>query len=76
LVAAGGTALVLAAAATTDGVGDGPPWPLTRAEVDAFAVDGVVPVLVEDLADPDGPSIRRWRAEFRRPGRSRRVPVA
>ena len=40
----------------------GPPWPLSREELDGFAAEGLTPVRVERL--DDGP---RWRAEFRRP---------
>lgn len=61
LVAPGGTLLVLAAAG--DGAADGPPWPLTRAELDGFAVAGVHPVSVEPVVRDD---VARWRAEFRR----------
>jgi len=57
-VAPGGTLLVLAMAAETPS-DDGPPWPLTRDEVDLFAVDGVSLSGVEELAG-------RWRAIFRR----------
>jgi SAM-dependent methyltransferase len=61
-VAAGGTLLVLAAA--EDGHDDsGPPWPLTRVEIESFEADGLVPVQIEVLGTPDA---RRWRAEFRR----------
>jgi SAM-dependent methyltransferase len=67
LVAPGGTLLVLAAAAT-GGPSDAPPWPLTRAEIDAFAVSGLTPVLVEQHGDPGDPLIRRWLAEFRAAG--------
>ncbi|RIQ18404.1 class I SAM-dependent methyltransferase [Jiangella rhizosphaerae] len=69
-VAPGGTLLVIAAAASEDDTGSigdagaGPPWPLSRAEVDAFAQDGLVAVSVESLASV--PPWRRWRAEFRR----------
>lgn len=63
LVAPGGTLLVLAAATGTDT--GGPPWPLTRDEVEAFAAPGLVPVRVEELDDAGDPLIRRWRAEFR-----------
>jgi hypothetical protein len=41
LLAPGGTLLVGAFAADTDEPHPGPPWPLTRAHVDAFASDGV-----------------------------------
>ena len=67
LVAPDGTLVVLAAARDeADGPVDGPPWPLTRAEVDAFATGGLRPVDVEELDDPVYPGIRRWQAEFRR----------
>lgn len=59
-VAPGGTLLVIAAARDAGGAADGPPWPLTRPEIDAFASGGLEPVRVE--RDDD-----RWRAEFTRP---------
>ena len=59
MVAPGGTLLVLAAAAI--GSDEGPPWPLTRAEIDAF---GLTVVSVERLSDPGDPLHARWRAEF------------
>lgn len=66
LVAPGGTLLVIAAGRGADEpVPGAPPWPLSRAEVDTFAADGLAPVRVEDLRDPSG--VRRWRAEFHRP---------
>ncbi|MGH2944168.1 MAG: class I SAM-dependent methyltransferase [Solirubrobacteraceae bacterium] len=65
-VAPGGTLLVVAKACDeAAGPVDGPPWPLTRAEVEAFAGDGLEPVRIEDIRRPDTPA--RWRAEFRRP---------
>jgi SAM-dependent methyltransferase len=65
MVAPGGTLLVLASARDEqDGPVEGPPWPLTRAEIDAFATAGLEPVRVEDVRDAEAP--RRWRAEFRR----------
>lgn len=63
-VAPGGTLLVIATA-PPDGDGfAGPPWPLTRAEVDAFAQDGLDTVAVDHLATV--PPMHRWRAEFHR----------
>ncbi|GGQ60555.1 class I SAM-dependent methyltransferase [Couchioplanes azureus] len=62
LVAPGGTLLVIAAAATPEP--EGPPWPLSRREIDAFGA-GLTPVSVEHLGDPDDPRVARWRAEFR-----------
>ncbi|MGN9813077.1 class I SAM-dependent methyltransferase [Micromonospora sp. BQ11] len=65
LVAPGGTLLVIAAGRGDDDTRPaGPPWPLSRAEVDAFATGGLTPVRVEHFQDPEG--VRRWRAEFRR----------
>ena len=65
MVAPGGTLIVIASARDEQGPDEGPPWPLTRAEIDAFAADGLEPVRVEDVRDAQAP--RRWRAEFRRP---------
>jgi pimeloyl-ACP methyl ester carboxylesterase/SAM-dependent methyltransferase len=45
---------------------DGPPFPLERAEIEAFATDGLDVVRIEELADARQPGSRRWRAEFRR----------
>jgi threonine dehydrogenase-like Zn-dependent dehydrogenase len=64
LVAPGGTLLVLATGRGEQQAAAGPPWPLTRAEIDAFAADGLAPVRVEELRAGD---VMRWRAEFRRP---------
>jgi len=64
LVAPGGTLLVLAAAATGPET-SAPPWPLTRAEVDAFAVPGLTPVRIDEIGAADDPLTRRWRAEWR-----------
>jgi SAM-dependent methyltransferase len=58
-VAPGGTLLVIAAARDGDAIPEGPPWPLTRTEVESFATDGLTP---HDIAR-DG---ARWRAEFHR----------
>jgi SAM-dependent methyltransferase len=64
-VGPGGTLLVIATARDdADGPPDGPPFPLTRAEVEAFAEDGLEPVEIELVRDPGVPP--RWRAEFRR----------
>ena len=60
LVAAGGTLLVLAAAG--DGTAKGPPWPLAREEIEAFAVDDLT-IVSADLVAIDVP---RWRAVFER----------
>jgi SAM-dependent methyltransferase len=65
LVAPGGTLLVVAAGRDAGDDVQGPPWPLTRAEIDAFASTGVEAVRIEELRDP---SVFRWRADYRRPG--------
>jgi SAM-dependent methyltransferase len=66
-VAAGGTLLVLSAAREPEAPADGPPWPLTRAEIESFAAGGVEAVEIEDLRAAGDPWGRRWRAEFTRP---------
>ena len=43
------------------------PWPLTGAEVEAFATDGLAPVRIDLAPGSAGPADRRWLAEFRRP---------
>jgi SAM-dependent methyltransferase len=67
LVAPGGTLIVIARAREPGQVVDGPPWALSRAEIDALANGGLRPVRIEELHDPEMPWPRRWRAEFRRP---------
>ena len=66
-VADGGTLLVVATGRRDpDVIPDGPPFPLTRAEVEAFATGGLEAERIEtlDAGDPQPP---RWRATFRRP---------
>lgn len=55
----------------------GPPWPLTRPEIDAFATDGLEPVRIEQAIDPTYAGRReRWRAAYHRPlGQPRPGPV-
>jgi SAM-dependent methyltransferase len=65
LVAPGGTLIVVSGARSEREPVDGPPWPLTRAEIEAFATDGVEAVRIEDLRGQPEPWARRWRAEFR-----------
>ena len=43
---------------------EAPPWPLSREEIDHFAVDGLDQVSVEVLSLPGAPDEYRWRAEF------------
>src|SRR5690348_6424431 len=66
-VAPGGTLIVIARAREDDEPVQGPPWALTRSEIDALGLTGLEPVRIEDLRDEALPWPRRWRAEFRRP---------
>ncbi|QIS07392.1 methyltransferase domain-containing protein [Nocardia brasiliensis] len=66
LVAPGGDLLVIAGIRADDEVVDGPPWPLTRAEIDAFARPGLRSVKVEQVAPAGRPDFVRWRAVFHR----------
>ncbi len=59
LLAPGGTLFVVAGAREEGTVADGPPWPLTRSQVDGFAVKDVTAVSIERRDD-------RWIAEFTR----------
>jgi SAM-dependent methyltransferase len=68
LVAPGGTLIVVSGARETGDPANGPPWPLTRGEVEAFATGGVTAVRIEDLRGQPEPWARRWRAEFTKPG--------
>jgi len=68
LVAPGGTLLVLSAAREEDDEPDGPPWPLTRREVEAFEQGGLETVRIEAIHDVTDESFpHRWRAGLRRP---------
>jgi SAM-dependent methyltransferase len=62
LVAPGGRLLVIARARDEDQQIAGPPWPLTRKQVEALAVDGLTLRALEDLPTPQG--VRHWRALF------------
>jgi hypothetical protein len=66
-VAPGGTLVVISGDLGEGDPVSGPPWPLTRAEVEAFASHGVEPVRIESLPAPQDLTARRWLAEFRRP---------
>jgi SAM-dependent methyltransferase len=46
---------------------EGPPWPLTREEMDGFRRAGLQEESFEDYAEPEPPWVRRFRALYRRP---------
>jgi len=64
-VAPGGTLIVIARRREEGTADSGPPWSLTRAEVDSIATGGVRLVGAETIEPGPVPS-RRWLAEFRR----------
>lgn len=66
-LAPGGALLVISRARDEAQRPDGPPWPLTRTQIEALAVDGLTLETLEDIA-ADGTNVRHWRALFRRGG--------
>lgn len=67
LVAAGGTLIVFARGREPGSDDDGPPWSLTRAEIDSIGSGELAPVRVDEIRDAGSTAAWRWRAEFRRP---------
>lgn len=65
LVAPGGRLLVIARARDEEEGVQGPPWPLTRAQIEALAVDGLRLETLEDIPG-EGERSRHWRATLRR----------
>jgi SAM-dependent methyltransferase len=63
-VAPGGTLVVVSGICEGSGERDGPPWPLTRAELDRF--EHVLQPLSVDVVSIGVE--RRWLGEYRRPG--------
>lgn len=64
MVAPGGTLLVISGIRAEGEQVDGPPWPLSRSEIDSFATDGLRAVDVAQLRRQDSPDAYRWRAVF------------
>jgi SAM-dependent methyltransferase len=64
-VAPGGKLVVLAVARDVDEAVDGPPWPLSRADIESFAVEGLEVLSLDEIRDP--PGTHHWRAVFSRP---------
>lgn len=67
LVALGGTLVVIAAARDGAEPLDGPPWPLSRAEVEEFVSGALAIEQIELHPVPANPDAQRWRAVFTRP---------
>lgn len=65
-VAPGGRLIVIQRRRPDGPPGEGPPWPLTREELDLFTAAGLRAEQIELIPDAEGPGAR-WRAEFRRP---------
>ena len=66
LLAPDATLLVIADISKTPAT-HGPPWPLTRADIDSFTAPDLTPVRIETVPRPDASGLHRWRAEFHRP---------
>lgn len=67
MVGPGGTLLACATARDEkDDSHNGPPWPLARTEIEAFAAGELTRVRIENYRDPGDPGWARWLAEFRR----------
>lgn len=66
-VAPGGGLLVIARARDDGQEIDGPPWPLSRARIEALAKDGLRLETLEDIPATEARA-RHWRAFFRREG--------
>lgn len=70
LVAPGGTLIVFARGREPESDDDGPPWSLTRAEIDSIGSGELAAVRVDEIRDASASTAAwRWRAEFRRPAR-------
>lgn len=63
LVAPGGRLLAIARARDEGQKIEGPPWPLTRTQIEALAVDGLTLRTLESLVTEKGP---HWRALFKK----------
>jgi hypothetical protein len=66
MVAPEGDLLVVARSRTPEDPEGQMPWPLTRAELDAFLVPGLQLSNLTELVEPGDPPVPRFVAEFRR----------
>lgn len=64
LVAPAGRLLVVSGALGEDDPDDGPPWLLSRAELDEFGADGLVSTGVDRVPGSDGGGSSRWVAAY------------
>jgi SAM-dependent methyltransferase len=64
LVAPGGRLIVHAAYRDPAVRRPGPPWPLTRDDIDSFAAGGLTTVAVTRIPEPGHPELATWQAEF------------
>ena len=66
-VAKGGKALVVCRGKDDGQAVDGPPWPVSRPELETFKEYGLVEATFEDYLEPEEPPARRFRVEYPRP---------
>ncbi len=64
LLKPGGRLLVIARSRPNPAAPEGPPWPLSRADIESLAAHGLALEIVEELAPPGEPA--HWRALYRR----------
>lgn len=64
MVAPGGRLLVIARARDEGQDIAGPPWPLTRGQMESLAIEGLALGELEDLTTQQG--VRHWRASFKK----------
>ncbi len=67
MVAPGGRLVVIARARDDGQTIKGPPWPLSQAQIESLAVEGLRLSSLEDLPANET-IVRHWRADFRREG--------
>jgi SAM-dependent methyltransferase len=68
-LAPGGALLVVARGREPHEPDTGPPWPLTRTELDTFTTHGLRCLEFEDGMDGETPPMRRFRMVYRMPGK-------
>ncbi|MEV4728610.1 methyltransferase domain-containing protein [Saccharopolyspora sp. NPDC049426] len=66
MVAPGGELLVISGVRAEGTDVDGPPWPLTRSEIEAFATGGLRVERIEKAPLPANADVMSWRALFTR----------